>query len=145
MGIQGNLISHPICQGGQSWNQIGLGLHYSHGWNIVQFYVFLTYPQLTTVIICWPEWFWRGWLVLDNFYDVSRVFASTNNLRKDMSWFLCFSAVIVIIRSKQKMWWYICGVLCGWYDSLIQKMFLTALQWRHNGQDSVWNHQPHDC
>ena len=20
-----------------------------------------------------------------------------------------------------------------------------ALQWRHNGRDSVWNHQPHDC
>ena len=21
----------------------------------------------------------------------------------------------------------------------------TPLQWRHNGRDSVWNHQPHDC
>ena len=21
----------------------------------------------------------------------------------------------------------------------------SALQWRHNGRDSVWNHQPHDC
>ena len=22
---------------------------------------------------------------------------------------------------------------------------LYSLQWRHNGRDSVWNHQPHDC
>ena len=22
---------------------------------------------------------------------------------------------------------------------------LRTLQWRHNGHDSVWNHQPHDC
>ena len=21
----------------------------------------------------------------------------------------------------------------------------TSLRWRHNGRDSVWNHQPHDC
>ena len=22
---------------------------------------------------------------------------------------------------------------------------LVPLQWRHNGHDTVWNHQPHDC
>ena len=24
-------------------------------------------------------------------------------------------------------------------------LYYTSLQWRHNGCDSVWNHQPHDC
>ena len=23
--------------------------------------------------------------------------------------------------------------------------WIEALQWRHNGRDGVWNHQPHDC
>ena len=24
-------------------------------------------------------------------------------------------------------------------------IYLTALQWRHNDHDDVWNHQPHEC
>ena len=34
---------------------------------------------------------------------------------------------------------------CG-YKKLNGKIIKSpALQWRHNGYDSVWNHQPHDC
>ena len=32
------------------------------------------------------------------------------------------------------------------YISYLTKLIMyTALQWRHNGHDSVSNHQPHDC
>ena len=37
------------------------------------------------------------------------------------------------MRATQARCWYTCGSLC------------QALQWRHNGCDSVSNHQPHDC
>ena len=29
--------------------------------------------------------------------------------------------------------------------TILKKAFPNALQWRHNGHDSVSNHQPHDC
>ena len=34
---------------------------------------------------------------------------------------------------------------CGIDSTLIFQAYFTTLQWRHNGRDSVSNHQPHDC
>ena len=31
----------------------------------------------------------------------------------------------------------------GAVDIIVFREF--PLRWRHNGRDSVWNHQPHDC
>ena len=48
---------------------------------------------------------------------------------------------------------YICDIM--WHNKLFNKKIplyiqrvlvdIPTLQWRHNGRDSVWNHQPHDC
>ena len=35
--------------------------------------------------------------------------------------------------------------LCRWTITRAMMVTLSALQWRHNGRDSVSNHQPHDC
>ena len=52
------------------------------------------------------------------------------------------------IRLSRGMWLpllfvsgcFICfTVWCNW------RYPITPLRWRHNGQDSVWNHQPHHC
>ena len=32
-----------------------------------------------------------------------------------------------------------------WYKSAMLYMMMDTLRWRHNGRDSVSNHQPHDC
>ena len=31
------------------------------------------------------------------------------------------------------------------YLARVNLCFTRSLQWRHNGHDGVWNHQPHDC
>ena len=38
-----------------------------------------------------------------------------------------------------------CNVFNGVYDLSLDVRFHDALPWRHNGQDSVSNHQPHGC
>ena len=38
------------------------------------------------------------------------------------------------------------SVFCRRMTAINTITILTeSLQWRHNGRDSVWNHQPHDC
>ena len=35
--------------------------------------------------------------------------------------------------------------LSSWYPIFLIKVNETSSQWRHNGHDSISNHQPHDC
>ena len=42
-------------------------------------------------------------------------------------------------KSQSNMIWYCTQKVKEWAD------FALTLQWRHNGHDSVSNHQPHDC
>ena len=42
----------------------------------------------------------------------------------------------------------ICNIIfqCPQYNNQVIKSWRpSALQWRHNDRDGVWNHQPHDC
>ena len=43
------------------------------------------------------------------------------------------------VRCKHRAW----QILCKWSFHLTYSV--RPLQWRHNGHDSVSNHQPHDC
>ena len=38
-----------------------------------------------------------------------------------------------------------CNVTAVQYDVAVTAWFSVSLRWRHNGRDSVSNHQPHDC
>ena len=38
-----------------------------------------------------------------------------------------------------------CFLECIWLDMHYCCGPELSLRWRHNGRDSVWNHQPHDC
>ena len=38
-----------------------------------------------------------------------------------------------------------CTAICNYAIYNYCSLFPTSLQWRHNGHDSVSNHQPHDC
>ena len=37
------------------------------------------------------------------------------------------------------------SVLCHGHIASSSKISVFPLQWRHNGLDGVWDHQPHDC
>ena len=78
---------------------------------------------------------WRGLLKFIFNENKSRLISRTFSVMKtsifwrNFYWILLYSV----------FWWYSKN---GLY---INKRFSKSLQWRHNGHDSVWIHQPHDC
>ena len=45
-----------------------------------------------------------------------------------------------------KSWLFYCTIDFSWTSFMVAEFHVnTSLQWRHNGRDSVSNHQPHDC
>ena len=49
-----------------------------------------------------------------------------------------------MVNYLSRVLWIINSNNVKYFDSMPRSM-LSALQWRHNGHDSVSNHQPHDC
>ena len=48
---------------------------------------------------------------------------------------------IIILASNHSLW----SLCVRRYDAECHIALLKPLEWRHNGRDSVSNHQPHDC
>ena len=56
-----------------------------------------------------------------------------------------------VMKTIMRMNWRWLDRMSPWYDEygiddvVIYSQRQNSLQWRHNGRDSVSNHQPHDC
>ena len=91
---------------------------------------------------CW-QYSVRGWLYRDIIFSLLTIFGQGVII----SWHYIFTPdhiwwggdYIVTFFTPEDIWW------GGDYIAILQYHFWHSLLWRHNGRDSISNHQPHDC